>query len=447
MARLDSLVVKLLKGGMWAFAFRLLASLSGFITSVLLTRILDPAEVGAYFLILSAVSVASALSLFGLNFSLVRLISEFLGRGEQDQAKRVIGEGLCISLLCSFFVAVLAFFIYREGFWGVGGAASSSGYLPVLVGGWIFSAAILMVLSEIFRGLQDLFKASVFSGFLASFLSVTGLAAYLVCIGRGGLSEVVGVVVLSTVVSCSVAFLGVARNFRGGWITVGYGWKKLLFISAPLWVTNLMLIVLMQVDVWILVYKTDSATVGLYGAASRMIQFLTFPMLVINSALMPVISELFAKGEHARLEKILRGAAMLGFVPAVLVFMCFLFFGEVLLGYIYGEEYSRAHVVLVFLAAGQLVSMACGAAGYTLMMTGRQKAMMWITVSAGLVSVILSLALVSRYGALGVAAATSAGLSLQCIVMWSWVYRANGIWTHPSFDLLLHPYAYLKSLK
>ncbi len=404
-----------------------------------------PAEVGAYFLMLSAVSVASAVSLFGLNFSLVRLIAEAMGKGERERGLEVIRRGTGVALFFSLAISSISYFVLRHGIAAFGETPFSDGYLPALVAVWIFFSAALMLLSEIYRGLQILFMASVLNGFLASFLAALGLFAYWIVSGVGELSGVVGIIVISTAASCFFGYV-VLAVFEGGGVSVR-GWRALLKMSAPLWIANLMLIVLLQVDVWILASSTDRATIGLYGAASRIIQFLTFPMLVINSALMPIISELFSRGEGEKLEKVVRGAAMIGFLPALLVFLLFLFWGGEILQYVYGVEYGEAGMVLVVLAAGQLISIVCGPAGYTLMMTGKQTLMMWVTLAAGIFSVTMSLALVSNYGALGVAVATSVGLATQCIFMWFSAYRATGIWTHPSMDVVFRPYKYLKALK
>jgi O-antigen/teichoic acid export membrane protein len=395
---------------------------------------------------LSAVSVASAVSLFGLNFSLVRLIAEAVGKGDQERGGEVIRRGTGVAFVFSLVISFFSYLALRYGGVAFGDTPFSHGLFPVIVAVWIFFSAALMLISEIFRGLQSLFMASVLSGFLASFLAVLGLLLYWLISGVGDLSGVVGIVVISTATSCLFGYAVLAAFGAGGGMSVR-GWGELLKISAPLWITNLMLIVLMQIDVWILASSMDSATVGLYGAASRIIQFLTFPMLVINSALMPVISELFSRREYERLEKVVRGAAMIGFLPALVVFLLFLFFGGDILQYVYGVEYGKAGIILVALAAGQLIAMACGPAGYTLMMTGKQTLMMWITLTAGAFSVVLSLALVSSYGAQGVAMATSVGLATQSLVMWFFAYRATGIRTHPSLDVVFRPYQYLKALK
>lgn len=124
--------------GAWAFIFRLLASVSGFVTSVLLARLMAPAEVGAYFLLLSAVSVVAAFSLFGLNFSLVRLVAEALGKGERETGISVIRRGIGIAFIFSLIVSILSYILLCSGYVYSGELQFSSGYLPFLVAAWIF---------------------------------------------------------------------------------------------------------------------------------------------------------------------------------------------------------------------------------------------------------------------------------------------------------------------
>lgn len=436
-----SIFVRLFQGGKWAFIFRFMTSIIGFVISVLLARILPVSDVGQYFLALSAVSILSVVALFGVNFSAVKLAAESVELKMLEQLKGIFWGCAAIVFFAAGLVALL-FYAFLNGLsLDLGGLSYLKGDKAALVVVWMFLFAVQLFFAEFFRGLQDVFKASIFSGFLSGLLTVLVLFFFWLADFSGSLETIILIIVLSNFVACIVPGYELFSKFWSADVCIP--WRKIFIVSMPLWVTNLMLVVLLQADIWILSFYADGSAVALYGAASRFTQFLTLPLMVVNMALMPIISELYVRGDMSRLENVLRATASIAFLPALFVIVAFLFVGRDVLSVVYGHEYVNAYYVLLILSAGQLVNVACGSAGYALMMTSKQQAMMWITVSCGVLSVMLSLLLVSNYGALGVATASAFGLSLQGILMLFWVKGGIGIWTFPVIGLLLRPHRVL----
>ncbi len=408
---------------------------------MLLARILSVSDVGQYFLALSAVSILSVVALCGVNFSAVKLVAESVELKMLEQLKGVFWGCSAVVFLASCLVSFL-FYVSLNGLeFNFGGLSYLKGDMAALVAVWMALFSIQMFFAEFFRGLQDVFRASIFSGFLSGLLTLMTLFFCWVNNYTGSLRSVVIVVIISNLLACIIPGCQLLSKF---WSVDFYiPWKKMFIVSMPLWITNLMLVVLLQADIWILSFYADGSAVALYGAASRFTQFLTLPLMVVNMALMPIISELYVRGDISRLENVLRATASIAFLPALFVIIAFLFVGRDVLGVVYGYEYSDAYYVLLILSAGQLVSVACGSAGYALMMTNKQQAMMWITASCGALSVMLSLVLVSNYNALGVATASALGLSLQGVLMLIWVRGGLGVWTAPVVGLLLRPHKIL----
>ena len=404
---------------------------AGFAVNVLLTRLLTPAEVGAYFLIYSLVAAASAVAMLGLNFSIVRLVAESLSLDQPGRAKGAIL--LTFAIVFSAIFLLDAALITIPSTWLAGHIFVEGGRpLVWLTAAWIAVFTLQLISAEVFRGMHDIRSASVFGGLV---IAVLGALFFLVCL-------VVGVhLTLPYAVALSVV-AGAANFVFAGWLIRGkvktlnaiprFHFREMLLISAPLWIANLTLLVLTQADVWILSTARSHDAVAVYGAAVRMTTFMTVPLLVINSTLLPVISELYARGDRKALERTLRGTAALGVIPAALVLAFFCIFGSGLMGVAFGSFYSGGFYVLLILSVGQLVNIAGGSCAYVLMMTGHQREMMWITLIAGIGTVVLGFALVSSYGALGVATGSALGLMFQTIAMWLCTRLRLGIWTHCS---------------
>jgi O-antigen/teichoic acid export membrane protein len=432
-----SIIVRLLHGGKWAFIFRFMTSIIGFLISVLLARILSVSDVGQYFLALSAVSILSVVALFGVNFSAVKLVAESVELGTQEQLKGIFLGCTTIVFFATGLVALMFYVALNTLPIDFGGVNYLREGKATLIAIWMFLFSVQLFFAEFFRGLQDVFRASIFSGFLSGLLTFLTLLFCWLTDFSCSLESVVLIIIICNFVACIIPGYALLSRFWAASFCIP--WRKIVIVSLPLWITNLMLVILLQADIWILSYYADGSAVALYGAASRFTQFLTLPLMVVNMALMPIISELYVRGDVSRLESILRATASVAFLPALFVMVAFLFVGRDVLGFVYGPEYVDAYYVLLILSAGQLVSVACGSAGYALMMTSKQRAMMWITVFCGALSVILSLLLVSNYSAHGVAIASAFGLSLQGVFMLFWVKNGIGIWTFPVIGLLFRP--------
>ncbi|MEA1866831.1 MAG: oligosaccharide flippase family protein [Thermodesulfobacteriota bacterium] len=77
---------RLLYGGAWAFAGKIITVISSLAVNFLLARLLTPEEMGAYFLTFSLVSVAAMIAQLGLSQTVVRLVAESIGTGQPGRA-------------------------------------------------------------------------------------------------------------------------------------------------------------------------------------------------------------------------------------------------------------------------------------------------------------------------------------------------------------------------
>ncbi|WP_064576572.1 lipopolysaccharide biosynthesis protein [Cupriavidus gilardii] len=441
----DSAASGIVLGSIWSFGFRALAAFSGLIVAMLITRQLSQPDAGRYFLLLSVVSVAAVVLGGGLNFSVVRLIAEAQAQRRPARTLGVIDLSIrfvaAAAVLTAIVMAVPPIRVLLVDW------LAYDGRLPwIALWLWIAASALQTLLAEIFRGLRNLFLASLFSGAASAVLSVLLLTAFRWLV-PASLDTVVVAIAAATLAGATVAAVCLWRAREPLGTSIERDARRLWQTSAPLWVTQLTLLVLLQADIWILQGAGDSAGVALYGTAVRMTVLLTLPLTVLNAALMPVISARHALARHAELQRLLRDVASLAALPAALAVLVFAGCGEPLLSLLFGDAYRAAAPLMLVLSLGQLVNVLCGSAAYTLMMTGRQRDMMWITIAAGALTIGLGLAAVRSHGALGVAWASAIGLALQSLAMWLRVRQTRGLWTHASWRGLLQPLATLRQLR
>jgi O-antigen/teichoic acid export membrane protein len=433
---MTSLTKKLLTGSAWAFGGKIVTAVCGLLVNALLARLLAPEAMGAYFLTLSLVSISVFVSQLGLGHAVVRLIAESLGTDRPGRARKAaitsLGLGLAGIVVVGGVLGLGAGAWLAERVFGSLEMAGAMSLAPL----WLAVVAAPALLAEIFRGHHDIRLATVFSGALTSLLSALLFSALWLAQGHSDLGEVISLSIAAGLTSTLVAGLlmwrrlaphaGTAGKEGGGQIAV----REILAIAWPLWLTNLLLLALIQADIWILGIYRPPEEVAAYGAAARLVQAVATPLIVANAVLPPVIAEMYAQDKKQELQRALRATATVAGIPALAVLLAFVAFGAPIMGLVYGDFYRIGAAVLVLLSLGQLVNVAAGSCGLTLMLTGHQTAMLRISVLCGLATVLGSIWAAPRYGMEGVAAAAFAGMTLQNALMLVTAHRKTAIWTH-----------------
>ena len=400
--------------------------------NALLARLLTPEEYGAYFLILSLVAGASMFALMGLNHAIVRLVAESLGLNQQGRARSAIIHSMLLVAVGGLFVMSIL------GFGGGEWLAISLLNSPLIAGAmgliliWIVALAYQVLSAEIFRGYHDIRLASVFGGLLSALLTAMVFTFLLIWQGHSNLEQTITFAIGATIVSVLIAGVCVFRKIGHLESWNKFAIKDVLQVSMPLLAPNITMFILAHADIWILGAFRPQATVAVYGSASRLMQLVPLPLLIVNAVLLPIIAEMHAQSKKVALQETLQATATMAMIPAAVMFALFVFFGRPLLGIIYGDFYRDGYVILIVLGVGQLAYAWTGSCGYTLMMTGQQRLMMYISLVAGLIVLGLGILLVGPYGASGIATATAIGLVAQAIAMWLGVRWTIGIWTHVS---------------
>ena len=187
-----------------------------------------------------------------------------------------------------------------------------------------------------------------------------------------------------------------------------------------------------QSDLWILAAFRSDEEVAIYGAAVRLVSLIGLFFTIIDAIVPPLIARLQVQGQKQRLERILRTTATLVTLPVIAILLLFMLFGDMLLGFIFGDYYRSGATVLIILSLGQVVNVYTGSCSYTLVMMGQQRILFLVSIISAAISVCCGLIWVQSSGAIGVAVATTLGMSVQHILALCLVRYRCGIWTHAS---------------
>jgi O-antigen/teichoic acid export membrane protein len=442
---------RLLSGIMWGVSGRFGGAMVGIVTASLLTFVIPPEEVGAYNLALSIVSFGALVGALGLPKTVVRLVAENMGLNRSERTRRVIytvlGLGVFGTLLTSLsYFLVIGDLIERRLFDS-----------PLLVGvtgliaGWIAIAIVQEITAETFRGFHDIRWATLLGG-LATGGKSGGLIMRLVLLGILALLAVKSAEVdLKTVMLVSIG-AGSVSVLLSGWVLYGkvsslgskateeepVSTKEVLDDAVPFLAIAMTTFVLQAADIWILGALDSERAVAVYANASKLVTFVVMPLLVVNLVMPPIVAEMYAQGNTARLERTLRAFSTLAGVPSLVVLVGFMLLGKPILGLVYnGAIYhsDTAWLVLLILSAAKLVAVWAGSCGLVLQFTGHQASMLRVSLLTSPLFFVVAILATQRYGPIGVATAAALTTSLQNVIMVLLAKRKTGMWTHVSFSL------------
>lgn len=412
----------LFAGGLWSLIGRSVSAVMALAFSAIAARWLAPDQFGMFVLALSVSTVLATVATLGLNQGLVRVVAGAIASDTPDRGRWAVKQTLVLTVGSALILASLtAMLAPRITSFGSGAA--------VFVALWIIVRALQLVLGAAFRGMRDLRTASLIDNALGAVLATALLLAVSLVSNQPSFELVLVVIVASigvTIVGGLFAlrrFVAVDRNGKGET-------KDLLSLGLPLLLTSLMFFCLSDFHVWLLASFQPVSEVAEYGAAQQLVRFISFPLLVVNSAIAPFVASLHARADFSGLERLLRMSATIVAVPSLLIVGVLVAVPYTVLATVFGDSYREAAGPLLLLSLGHTINVLTGSPGVLLAMTGRQNQLMYFSLIAGIVAVSISALTIPRLGAVGAALGAAAGLATHNGIMWLYSQRHLGLRTH-----------------
>ena len=404
------------------------ASKLGFslLINVILARLLSPAELGNYYLLISIATFGSLVAVVGMNKIAMKRAAESVVQGD------VFEVGVAIS--STFIYVVVGSVATLVAYWLSSHKLADLFDSPILFSSCgvilllITSLSLERYFADVFRGIRKINYAIMYDGALFSVVAfIYFVFAYwlygALSIGEAILATasmhlIIGLAALLYFVVSGKISLSKYRTDLTAWVV---GWKQML--------AEIALYMLSEAAIIILGIYESKENVALYSLALRLIMIVRFSQFVVNAVVPPLISELNVSGEKKSLEKLLRAVATLVFYIGLVISAVFFVFGKEIISILFGPEYVHASVVLMILLVGQLANLYVGSCGQLLMMTGNQQALMIISVFVLLFTVVFSALFVGDYGIKGVACVFSGMTIIQSVLTAVSARYFVGIWT------------------
>lgn len=191
-------------------------------------------------------------------------------------------------------------------------------------------------------------------------------------------------------------------------------------LTAPITTINLLNI---WVDRLIIGYYLPESQVGVYQAVAQISIVFLMILNAFNLSITPVVAAHYHTGDMTNLGALYRTHTRRGLTLSLPLFLLVVLSGAELIRATYGAAYVVGALPMAILAIGHLANLGTGAAGKILIMTGDQRRMAQVGVTALAVNIVLSILLTPRYGITGTAAATTiaalVGQGLLLVALWA----------------------------
>jgi O-antigen/teichoic acid export membrane protein len=198
--------------------------------------------------------------------------------------------------------------------------------------------------------------------------------------------------------------------------------REILSFSVPLMASNVIGMLGGSIPVLLLGYFHPMSTVAYYrvvlpAAALSNVVLANFMPLYIPSA-----SRLFAKGDTAAINHLFWQTSLWMSALAFPIFLATGCFARPLTIFLYGPRYAPSAPILAILSLGYFFNVILAFNSVTLKVLGKVRLMVLLNIGTPIIIVVFNLLLIPRYGAIGAAVATAAGLVTQSLL------RQLGLW-------------------
>ncbi len=417
----DDRFSEILTGSVWALSGRVIATALGLAFSVLVARLYGAEMVGIVAVVNAFLLLATILTVFGTEISILRLIPEHISKYSPTSAHKVYCKIKLLVIAFSLASGVL-FFLMADIIADRLFSKPHLSFYFALASVFIVFQSIMRLNTQAVRGLR-LVRAFALMQVLPQSFNLL----FLIIAGFFWSTQDVPVYAV---------LLGFAATGITGWFIMEYNLKKMmrpddiihpmpiraiLSLSTPMLMTTSINFLIAQAGVIMLGMFRTEADVGYYAIAVKLATLSTFVIQAVNSMAGPKFSELFYSGKSEELFHIAKKSTKLIFLTTAPILFGLIFFGKPILSYAFGSDFAVAYPAMTILVFGELINTITGLNGMFLNMTGHQNVLKNIMAAAALLNITLNLCLIPKLGFNGAAIATAVSLCFWKIISFAYI--------------------------
>jgi O-antigen/teichoic acid export membrane protein len=196
--------------------------------------------------------------------------------------------------------------------------------------------------------------------------------------------------------------------------------------SSPMALSAIAYFIMQSIDIIILSIYEGFDQIAYYSVSVKLAMLTTLALMSVNIVIAPRIAEIYENQKMQKLQMLIKHSTRIIFLISICVLSVLFFFSEEILG-LFGQGYVIANNALFFLLAAQFFNAVSGPGAIYLNMTGRQKTLNKILVSALIINISLNFYLIPTQGINGAAIATLASLIIWNTITAVLIYSRDKI--------------------
>ncbi len=397
-----------------------LTSVGTLLERVVIARIFSQGAYGEVSLGLAILTVATSVSMLGLNHGVPRYISRFDDEADRRGVWAVgVGLSLAIGTVLALFLGLNTGIITNYLF----DNDASDGLLILFVVAIPITVGLRMGLAAI-RGMENTVYKVAANDVLYPALRLGLLLGF---VGLGvGVSAAGYAYIVAGLVAFVVAHVLLARlvPLVG---PVNFHVRTLVGFSAPLVVSMVLAVLLTRMDTLMVGFFRSSAEVGVYAAVFPLAMSLQIFVSSFGYLYLPMTSRMDADGEHGAINQVYQLTTKWSFVLSFPAFLLLTVFAGDVLALVFGPSYREGALALVVLSVGLFSSAALGRNRETLSALGQTNWVLVADTSALAVNLVVNLALIPAYGYEGAAVASTVAFLARNALIYAVLRLAFGI--------------------
>lgn len=402
----DKLILKGLQNISWGFAEKIIRFPVSILNLFFISRYFGPDGFGVINTALAIISLAVPFAGLGTSQILIKQLSQ-----KENDKDSIIFNGLLIHLFSSTLIFIITYILIKYFFYSFFDDITSQVTFIILL-------AIFASFSNVFRAWFSarLELKSVYFGEIAIFIIFSGLKIFGI-ISEISLINFSFLLMLEFFMNSIV--IAILFFWRRGLHSRKLNFKlivKLCKAGLPLTGAALTIMLYMKVDIIMIEYFYSSFEVGIYSAASRIMEILFLIPIVISSVLIPVLTNTKDLNNFKYIKYRRLFSSIFFYSHILIAIFVYLTSGQII-GILFGEAFDDSihilttlSVVIVFIPLGLLSS-----AIYV--SEDKSNFALVYSVISLLINISLNLLFIPNLGPIGAAYATIISQSASCLFL------------------------------
>ncbi|HNQ12127.1 MAG TPA: flippase [Bacteroidia bacterium] len=392
-----------------AFFIKVGGVLFGVIFTLIVSRRYGADNYGIISICINVTQISALFIMLGMDSALLRYAAEFRTLNRRDVVREIynkilqiaIPAGLIVTVILYLSAPLLAEYVFNKPH--ITNYLYLTALLPLPWALSLINASGLRGLKDIksFSFLRETSRFMLASGLIYLFSSILGLNPY----------NTIHAFLAATIITSVFGILLWKRSLKKVALSVGEsvrkaGYKEIFNVAIPLLLVSSINQLSQIINSLMLGMYAPEDQVGIFNVAIKVANFISVPLVAINSISAPKFSEFFIKNDLKSIERMSLRSTKLIFWSSMPFFILCVVNPDFIMQ-VFGSDFVGSGIVLTIIVVGQLVNASSGSVGVIMQMTGRQVAFRNIIMSSTFITILLNLYFIPTYGVIGVALTTA----------------------------------------